>query len=865
MANGTIDNLDIEISASSDSAIKKINDIASALGKLKGISTLSKLADNLMDFHAAVELISEMPGAVARIDRLVSALSRLKGISISNKLADNMRAFADAVSEISNDTISKIDQLTAALSRLQGVNLRGFSNAVRAARNATQTQGGALQTIRSDWNPRPETGLVAAQNATHSELIDKLERDLENGMFGRGSRTGVVAIEETSKRFDEFKTRANAAIKSVKTSLGSLHSRIGKVNLGIASFVRSIGRIAFYRAIRSAIKAVTDAFSEGSERAYFFAKKYGEATKYISNAMDSISSGNFKMSNQLGAAWVTLIATIEPILIRIINLVTKAADAVTQFFAILSGSGTYLKAKDYTKAWADDTEKGAKAAKEWRNQILGFDEINRLEAPSSGVSAGTSDLYKDYENMFEEAPVSQKLSNIVDIVKKHIDELMLFLYAAEFAIGLILVLTGANIPLGLFMMAHGAYKAYGELSENWGKISENVSSALQAVELVAGGFMFGLGLILTLTGANIPVGLALMAAGLTLGAAAALHWEDLPNNIRKTLTKITLIASGALLGLGVILTLATPAFSALGLALIVAGAAGLAASITTNWNTLPDKLASVLNGIVLLVSGASLAIGAVLTFTGANIPLGIALLALGAVGLVASKNLKWDAISSKIKNVIGIILSIVSGALAAVGVILCLSGAGIPLGLALIWAGMKTSHAAMSLSNAPIVQKVSSVVNTIHNIISNLFSWISRGITNIINGIGRAISWLQSLNSRANRNAVRIQNDGSIYLQGFASGGFVEDGLFTMSYGEIAGKFSNGKTAVANNEQITEGIAEAVYGAFVRAFAETGGSGNNGPHVAILQVNGREFARATYNDQQAVAKEKGMSLITNFA
>lgn len=45
----------------------------------------------------------------------------------------------------------------------------------------------------------------------------------------------------------------------------------------------------------------------------------------------------------------------------------------------------------------------------------------------------------------------------------------------------------------------------------------------------------------------------------------------------------------------------------------------------------------------------------------------------------------------------------------------------------------------------------------------------------------------------------------------YASGGFPEDGWFRANHGEIMGKFDNGKSVVANNMQITEGISEAVY------------------------------------------------------
>ena len=45
----------------------------------------------------------------------------------------------------------------------------------------------------------------------------------------------------------------------------------------------------------------------------------------------------------------------------------------------------------------------------------------------------------------------------------------------------------------------------------------------------------------------------------------------------------------------------------------------------------------------------------------------------------------------------------------------------------------------------------------------------------------------------------------------YASGGFPEDGTFRASHGEIMGRFDNGKSVVANNKQITDGISTAVY------------------------------------------------------
>lgn len=52
-------------------------------------------------------------------------------------------------------------------------------------------------------------------------------------------------------------------------------------------------------------------------------------------------------------------------------------------------------------------------------------------------------------------------------------------------------------------------------------------------------------------------------------------------------------------------------------------------------------------------------------------------------------------------------------------------------------------------------------------------------------------------------------------LPKFADGGFPEDGLFFANSGEMVGGFSNGKTAVANNAQIVEGIKQGVKDAMI--------------------------------------------------
>jgi len=86
-----------------------------------------------------------------------------------------------------------------------------------------------------------------------------------------------------------------------------------------------------------------------------------------------------------------------------------------------------------------------------------------------------------------------------------------------------------------------------------------------------------------------------------------------------------------------------------------------------------------------------------------------------------------------------------------------------------------------------------------------------------------------------------------INLPTFATGGFPEDGLFLASHHELVGSFSNGKTAVANNQQIIAGIESGVYNAMVKANGQNTGS----KYIANeIIVDGEVLARSVTKAQE---------------
>ena len=79
---------------------------------------------------------------------------------------------------------------------------------------------------------------------------------------------------------------------------------------------------------------------------------------------------------------------------------------------------------------------------------------------------------------------------------------------------------------------------------------------------------------------------------------------------------------------------------------------------------------------------------------------------------------------------------------------------------------------------------------------------------------------------------------GRIPIPQYKYGGFPEDGLFMANHSELVGGFSNGKTAVANNGQIIEGIEGGVERAVSRVLA---------PYLEDIAQNTRETANKDFS------------------
>lgn len=473
---------------------------------------------------------------------------------------------------------------------------------------------------------------------------------------------------------------------------------------------------------------------------------------------------------------------------------------------------------DEWSAWLDEhdwTDIGEIFQRKLQQAIdnLGMDDIasSFWRAFNKSVDAAV-----DFNNGFYEN-ISQELNGI-----------MVALSGAAVGVGAILAFSGANITLGLAMMAWGGWEGYQAIKANWDSaMIDPVQKVVNTVLGILAPAQMAIGAILAFSGASLPLGIALMAAGaVELASIAALNWSGLSSNVKSVISTIAAFAGGALLALGVVLTM-TGVMLPLGIALIAAGAIALVTSVALNWNKVKDGTSGVLGTILSTASKALLPLGIILALTGVALPLGIALIAVGAISLVAQKKLNWDSIGDKIKSILGTILGVVSKALLPLGAFLALTGVALPLGIALMAAGAVSLAKAKKPDWDTMKKNVGSALDNAKKTADDKLSKLKKAFSDAADAASKAwgdiklkfgqiklpsIKTIWSAATGALAQFIPGLPSFSLDWNYYAKGGFPDVGEMFIARengAEMVGRMGN-KNAVANNEQIVEGIARGV-------------------------------------------------------
>ena len=208
----------------------------------------------------------------------------------------------------------------------------------------------------------------------------------------------TLPLREASKAATSLARNIGGALASIPAApFKAIGSTISGIGTKISRLFAAIKRIAFYRLIRTVIKAFTQGLKEGMTNLYHFSDTVGTQFK---KSMDMMATAALYMKNSLATIAEPLINKLAPAIDYIADKFAALAATVAEFFAALTGQTQYTRALKYPKEWAEAATDAEKATRAWLGP---FDEINRLDDNSkTGAGSGL-----DYSKMFEEMAVDQ--------------------------------------------------------------------------------------------------------------------------------------------------------------------------------------------------------------------------------------------------------------------------------------------------------------------------------------------------------------------------------------------------------------------------------------------------------------------------
>lgn len=744
--------------------------------------------------------------------------------NITKSTTDKITSLADALGKLESKAasltgLSHLSDLANAMAAISGTGIRAsaFNGLVKGIENLSAS----LKSITSD----EIVNLVQLSNALSS--LNGVD------LSGINNASGL--------------SRAARNLHDTANGVRRVGEEAKKAQKPTSKFLSSLKRIAMYRVLRTIIKEITQAFSEGLKNAYLFSAGIEGSGHRFAEAMDRINSAGTQLKSQLGSALISLLATVEPILVQLIELSIRAADAVSQLFAAFTGT-TYLKAARVTDTLVDDFRSGAKAAKEWKNQILGFDVINRLNEPSGGGGLSPSELFGG-----EATQIDEKWLKLANSIKDFLKDL----------------------PTKLDFNIDDILFNWGDLSGE--SIAKKVLTGLGALLGAGVGFLIG----------GVPGAVVGTLIGASLGIVFSSFIFDNDRVLsRDEVLKMVCVVAGALAGGAIGFLVGGPGGAAIG-AVVGAGIGLLAGNLI--FGAQGEKRDYVLKSLIVALSALA---GGVIGFAiggplggiiGATIGAGIGLLISNAIfkkGNASQKALTMTivtALGAIAGGVIGFMLGGPAGALVGVAV-----GAGISLAI---------TSALFNDNNKSMKDSIiRSLVSALTVLAGGVLGFAVGGPIGAVIGVtlavgitlfANSVDWDAKSKALIQSESTNVFSDyvsgnlgkstGNIFsdyvagnvssaatdpmdwlknIPGLASGGFVPSGdLFISreSGPELVGSIG-GRTAVANNDQIIDGISDGVY----RAVSSAMGGKNNNVSVHVY-LDSREIK----SGQQRLARATG--------
>lgn len=426
--------------------IKPIVELSEAIHKLSTSKIPATLPSRIAEIANATKGIDT--SAVDRISDIAEKMESV-GTGIGTGGADTLDASFKEVQTTVDATASTLGEVQAEMANVglgSSTVAENIKESVAEAKELKQTLAettadkavspiiGQLREVQAQISTGPQSKIMdfvdmdsAMRNFTEFKTVPIQARPDWDLLKESINQVGIK-LDVGSQSADDFgrsmrKATASPVIigglKKIGGGLKTVLDHTIGAKSGFGRLLHSIKRIATYRAIRAALKAITQGFREGIENLYQWSAAF-DSTREFANSMDKIATALQYVKNSLGAMVAPIINYLAPALDFLADKFVMVLNVVNEFFAAMTGASTYTVARKVAKQFKEIESGASGAAKAVRSFTIGIDELNIIEdtGGGGGGAGGAMDVGEDW---FEKQTVSNEMKSLADDIKGYFD------------------------------------------------------------------------------------------------------------------------------------------------------------------------------------------------------------------------------------------------------------------------------------------------------------------------------------------------------------------------------------------------------------------------------------------------------------
>lgn len=350
--------------------------------KMKSMEAPTIKTDSFKALEAELEKAqSEMQALIAEQNQWEAA-----GISSGNAWDTLNNKIADAEEKVFGIS-AKMDEM---------------KNSGDAFTNSVNTD--AYQKLQQDLQNANADMAVLNKKSEELALKTKETGNAPDGLLGKLKQMKEVLGGVVSKVSDGVKKGVNG-LKKIKNSIGGVLSKLknlragaNKTSSGFSNLLKTMRQMVLSMAVFQAMSKGVEFLKSGLQNLAVYSKEYNKN-------MSALVSSTGMLKNSLTVAFAPIISAVIPYLVKLIDWISAAANAVSRFFAILGGKKTYTQAIKQNKNYAASLNNVGKSADNAKGSLAGFDDLDVLQKNDASGSGGGSSSGGADGSGFEQADV----------------------------------------------------------------------------------------------------------------------------------------------------------------------------------------------------------------------------------------------------------------------------------------------------------------------------------------------------------------------------------------------------------------------------------------------------------------------------